>query len=79
MTPEQRLPSGWLKREGGCAETEVSENLEGQRQQARDQGPWPHPASRSLVPRLQRCGSQEGSEPGERSHTSTQCPLEPAG
>lgn len=46
MTPEQRLPSGWLKKEGGCAKTQVNENMVGQRQQVRDQGPWTHPVSR---------------------------------
>ena len=46
MTPEQRLPSGWLEKEGGCAETQVNENTVGQRQQVRDRGPWPHSVSR---------------------------------
>lgn len=54
MTPEQDLPGGWLKKEGGHAETQVEENGVGQRLQVRDQGLWPpRPVSRPRVPGAQ--------------------------
>ena len=46
MTPEQNLPGGWLKKEGGHAETQVQEHVVGQRLEVRDQGLWrPRPVS----------------------------------
>lgn len=52
MTPEQNLPGGRLKKEGGHAETQVQENVVGQRLRVRDQGLWPRPVSGLRVPQL---------------------------